>query len=281
MRPASNCSDGSTTSEWTCVNLGSGGTTAEKVRIRCGEHTLLRLDRGATERCDRCAGRDGAPRARRSGCRAGVRLRPRDHGPRRRPRRTRAADRPRGRVGSASSRSATRPRAARLVTPNQSEAATMSGLPFAADVRGVTEQAQLLARRWEAGGVVVTLGARGALLVQGEAPPLMVPATVERGDPCGAGDCFAASLAGALADGALPSEAVAARRRVRRRRTSPLAVCARSTTIRRPMLPRGVGATLDGRRGQGGRRHRGGRRRLLRPAPHRPPAACSSRPAAR
>ena len=49
MRPASNCSGASTTSEWTSLNLGCGGTTAEKVRIRCGEHTLLRLDRGAAE----------------------------------------------------------------------------------------------------------------------------------------------------------------------------------------------------------------------------------------
>jgi D-beta-D-heptose 7-phosphate kinase/D-beta-D-heptose 1-phosphate adenosyltransferase len=57
--------------------------------------------------------------------------------------------------------------------------------------------------------VCVTLGADGALLVGGGAAPLAVPVPrVERGDPCGAGDAFAAALAAELADGALPSEAV-------------------------------------------------------------------------
>ena len=191
------------------INLGCVGPTAEKVRIRCGEHTLLRVDRGAREDVI------GAPsaKARVALDEAEVVL---------------VSDYGRGITGHPDVRAALErrigrevvwdphprgappvPRATRLVTPNQSEAATMSGLPIAADVRDVTKQAQLLTRRWGAGGVAVTLGARGALLVQGDGAPLMVPATVERGDPCGAGDCFAASLAGALADGALPSEAVA------------------------------------------------------------------------
>ena len=46
-------------------------------------------------------------------------------------------------------------------------------------------------------------------MVDGDGPPLVVPAPpVEGGDPCGSGDRFAASAAGLLADGALPSEAV-------------------------------------------------------------------------
>jgi rfaE bifunctional protein nucleotidyltransferase chain/domain len=58
--------------------------------------------------------------------------------------------------------------------------------------------------------VAVTLGAQGALLVGGDAPPLVVPAPpAPGGDPCGAGDRFAAAAAGLLAGGALPSEAVA------------------------------------------------------------------------
>ena len=52
------------------------------------------------------------------------------------------------------------PGATRLVTPNESEAATMSGFRSPATCVDVTEQAQLLARRWGAGGVAVTLGAR-------------------------------------------------------------------------------------------------------------------------
>ncbi|MDQ3679294.1 MAG: D-glycero-beta-D-manno-heptose 1-phosphate adenylyltransferase, partial [Actinomycetota bacterium] len=59
-----------------------------------------------------------------------------------------------------------------------------------------------------AAAVAVTLGARGALLVDGDGPPLVVPAPSVKGDPCGSGDRFAAAAAGLLADGALPSEAV-------------------------------------------------------------------------
>jgi len=61
--------------------------------------------------------------------------------------------------------------------------------------------------------VAVTLGARGALLVGGAGPALVVPAGRVGGaslDPCGAGDCFAATAAVRLAAGALPSEAVRA-----------------------------------------------------------------------
>jgi D-beta-D-heptose 7-phosphate kinase/D-beta-D-heptose 1-phosphate adenosyltransferase len=59
--------------------------------------------------------------------------------------------------------------------------------------------------------VAVTLGARGALLSYGEGAPMVVPATpVTGGDPCGAGDSFAAAAAIALAGGAVTGEAVAA-----------------------------------------------------------------------
>jgi D-beta-D-heptose 7-phosphate kinase / D-beta-D-heptose 1-phosphate adenosyltransferase len=99
---------------------------------------------------------------------------------------------------------------ARLATPNRAEAAG-----FAPEVEGdglaaVTAQARLLAERWAAAGVAVTLGPGGALLVEGAGAPMVMPATpAPGGDPCGAGDRFAATAAGLLADGALPSEAVA------------------------------------------------------------------------
>jgi rfaE bifunctional protein nucleotidyltransferase chain/domain len=61
------------------------------------------------------------------------------------------------------------------------------------------------------GAVAVTLGSRGALLSYGEGAPMVVPAVpVTGGDPCGAGDSFAAAAALALADGAVTGEAVAA-----------------------------------------------------------------------
>ncbi|HEX2043472.1 MAG TPA: D-glycero-beta-D-manno-heptose 1-phosphate adenylyltransferase, partial [Acidimicrobiales bacterium] len=74
--------------------------------------------------------------------------------------------------------------------------------------------ARLLAERWRAAAVAVTRGAAGAVLWGGDGPPLAVPAPAVAGqgqaapDACGAGDRFAATAAGALADGSLPSEAV-------------------------------------------------------------------------
>jgi D-beta-D-heptose 7-phosphate kinase/D-beta-D-heptose 1-phosphate adenosyltransferase len=96
---------------------------------------------------------------------------------------------------------------ARVVTPNRAEA----GLPENAGLAAVTGRARQLATEWSATGVAVTLGSRGAVFVQGDGPPLAIPAPpAGRGDPCGAGDRFAATTAALLADGALPSEAVAA-----------------------------------------------------------------------
>jgi rfaE bifunctional protein nucleotidyltransferase chain/domain len=57
--------------------------------------------------------------------------------------------------------------------------------------------------------VAVTLGARGSVLVQGDASPLVVPAErLAVTDTCGAGDRFAATAAVSLRQGALASEAV-------------------------------------------------------------------------
>jgi D-beta-D-heptose 7-phosphate kinase/D-beta-D-heptose 1-phosphate adenosyltransferase len=55
----------------------------------------------------------------------------------------------------------------------------------------------------------VTRGADGALLVRGDGAPMAAPAPhVEGGDPCGAGDVFASSLALALEHGASLEDAV-------------------------------------------------------------------------
>ncbi|MFI8825061.1 PfkB family carbohydrate kinase [Streptomyces sp. NPDC053431] len=77
-------------------------------------------------------------------------------------------------------------------------------------LRAHAERGAALAARWGVVQVVVTLGAEGALLARaGAGAPLLVPAPrVTGGDPCGAGDCFAAAVTVALARGALPEEAV-------------------------------------------------------------------------
>jgi rfaE bifunctional protein nucleotidyltransferase chain/domain len=99
---------------------------------------------------------------------------------------------------------------ATLATPNAGEAAAFA--PDAAegdDVAAVAARARALVSRWEAGAVAVTMGRRGALLSGAAGAPLLVPAPpAALADPCGAGDRFAAAAAGALADGAVPSEAV-------------------------------------------------------------------------
>jgi rfaE bifunctional protein nucleotidyltransferase chain/domain/rfaE bifunctional protein kinase chain/domain len=99
-----------------------------------------------------------------------------------------------------------------LVSPNEAELAALTGTQRRSlDLRSASGQAQQLAESWSAHAVVVTRGARGALLHSRGAPPLVVPAPpVPDSDACGAGDCFAATLAHELAGGALPSRAVEA-----------------------------------------------------------------------
>ncbi|GAA4285695.1 PfkB family carbohydrate kinase [Georgenia daeguensis] len=65
-----------------------------------------------------------------------------------------------------------------------------------------------LVRRWRAAAVCVTAGAAGAYLARSGTEAAFFPAVAADGDPCGAGDQFAASCAVALAGGALVPEAV-------------------------------------------------------------------------
>ncbi|MDX6211518.1 MAG: D-beta-D-heptose 7-phosphate kinase / D-beta-D-heptose 1-phosphate adenosyltransferase [Frankiales bacterium] len=105
----------------------------------------------------------------------------------------------------------------RLATPNASEASAMAAaLPGTAaistrsdDLAAVGSVADALAIGWQAGAVVVTLGARGALLSYGSGVPAVVPAgRVAHGDACGAGDRFASRAATLLAEGRVTLEAV-------------------------------------------------------------------------
>ena len=193
------------------VDLGLDGQTPEKVRIRAEGRSLLRLDHGGAP-----AAIGACPPAV-AGTLAGASA-------------VLVADYGRGMTAEAGVRSALtalpkrvpvvwdpHPRGAdpvpgaRLATPNAKEAAGLvpdiAGEGFAAH----TARALALADRWQAASVAVTLGAGGALLATAGSPPLVVPAApVEGGDPCGAGDRFAATATAALAAGALPSEAVVA-----------------------------------------------------------------------
>ena len=62
-----------------------------------------------------------------------------------------------------------------VVTPNEREAAAISGRPVGA-LADAVRAAEGVASRWSTGAVVVTRGAAGAVLVHGGGTPLVVPA---------------------------------------------------------------------------------------------------------
>jgi D-beta-D-heptose 7-phosphate kinase / D-beta-D-heptose 1-phosphate adenosyltransferase len=186
------------------VDLGLEGRTPEKVRIRSAGQTLLRLDHGG-QRPSRVGPLTGAARqALRDG--AGVLVTDYGWG-------ITAEDTVRAALaGSAQSQpllwdphpsgSAPVP-GARLVKPNRREAGASR------DLADVARRARELRSSWQAGGVVVTLGEEGALLVTGAGAPMLAPAPrLSVLDPCGAGDRFSSTAAGLLAEGASLEEAV-------------------------------------------------------------------------
>lgn len=192
------------------VDLGLDGATAEKVRVLAGGRSLLRLDRNAG-----APGRVGPLNHAASRALAGtgaVLVSDYGRGVASEPGlRAALADLPR-RVATVWDPHLRGPQPVpgmRLVTPNRAEAAALAPDVTGNGLAAVAARAAALAARWDTAGVAVTMGDRGALLVAGGGPPLVVPApNVATGDPCGAGDRFAVAAAAALSDGALPSEAV-------------------------------------------------------------------------
>lgn len=182
------------------VDLGLAGPTPMKVRLRCDEQLLLRVDHGSgpagigamtPEALEAIAGADAVlvsdygrgitaePSVRRALAHADIVV---------------WDPHPRGALPTAG---------CALTTPNLREAG--------ADRRSAESRARRLRDEWAAAAVAVTMGADGALLV-GEGPALEIPAApVGGGDPCGAGDRFAATAAERLAAGeSLVSAVVAA-----------------------------------------------------------------------
>jgi ribokinase len=86
-----------------------------------------------------------------------------------------------------------------LCVPNESEAESLTGRPVA-----TREEAEGAARALREAGpraVIVTLGGRGALLLDGETAEHIPAVAVDAVDPTGAGDAFIGSLAVFLAEG--------------------------------------------------------------------------------
>lgn len=97
----------------------------------------------------------------------------------------------------------------RLATPNDSEAAGFTPDITGSSLSAWTSRARALKASWRAANIVVTMSGRGALLVSGDSPPMVLPAEPAQGDACGAGDRFSTAAAISLMHGRLPSESVA------------------------------------------------------------------------
>lgn len=190
------------------VEIPAGGGTAVKQRIRVGDHSVVRLDSGAP-----VATLGPLPAEAAEVIRDAAAVLVADYG-----RGTTAAPDVRSALAGARGpvvwdphpRGADPVRGVRLVTPNGAEAARLVPDVPGEGLAAVGARAEALIERWGVGAVAVTMGARGALLSYGPGAPMVVPAVpVTGGDPCGAGDSFAAAAALALADGAVTGEAVA------------------------------------------------------------------------
>src|SRR5690606_26730442 len=96
-----------------------------------------------------------------------------------------------------------------IFVPNEIEAAALADMPVE-----TPEQTAAVARALQQRGprtVIVTLGKRGALVVDGDLTPVHVPAqAVQAVDTTGAGDAFVGSLACLIAEGYALTDAVTA-----------------------------------------------------------------------
>jgi ribokinase len=93
-----------------------------------------------------------------------------------------------------------------VLIPNESEAMLLTDTPLSERFEANAVAGQLLNRG--VGSVVITLGARGALIAQGEGTELIPAFAVEPVDTTAAGDAFVAGLAVAMANGKPLPEAV-------------------------------------------------------------------------
>jgi D-beta-D-heptose 7-phosphate kinase/D-beta-D-heptose 1-phosphate adenosyltransferase len=198
------------------IAVPSTGPTAEKIRLRTGGRTLLRLDRGGAgaevERIPAPALEllETAEVVLVSDYGRSTTRRPELHAALRRRRRPTVWDpHPRGADPTPGTT---------LVTPNLSELPAGDGAGPGPDtsgqaddgLRSVAARTEAARRRWDVRAVVTTRGPDGAIMATGSGTPLVVPGRPVNGDPCGAGDRFASAAAVGLLEGMVLAEAVTA-----------------------------------------------------------------------
>lgn len=208
------------------VDLGCDGATMEKVRVLCEGRSLLRVDRGGGGAVGALSAEGRAA----IGWADGVLVA--DYG-----RGMTACDDVRSALGDRVAagggvvwdphpRGAVPVRGVSLVTPNAVEASAFAATALAHGIEGSERSvgahdggfldaagcATRLAAVWGCAWVCATRDASGAVLCgeDGGTPLAFAARTVHGGDPCGAGDRFAASAAAALAGGADVPTAVGA-----------------------------------------------------------------------
>jgi D-beta-D-heptose 7-phosphate kinase/D-beta-D-heptose 1-phosphate adenosyltransferase len=191
------------------VDLGLDGATPEKIRVLDGERPLLRLDRGGGGE----VGGAVPPLALRTAIAAAGAILVSDYGQGvaadpavREALRARPADK--RLVWDPHPRGAPPLSGACLVTPNLEEATRFGGRRAPADESAVGALALDLLAGWEASAVCITRGGEGALLAAADGGVWSFGLGRVDGDPCGAGDRFAAEAASVLAAGGSREEAI-------------------------------------------------------------------------
>jgi rfaE bifunctional protein nucleotidyltransferase chain/domain/rfaE bifunctional protein kinase chain/domain len=200
------------------VDVGLDGPTPEKLRVRSSDQSLVRIDRG----CEPVVPPGPWPAAADEALAGADAVLVADYG-------RGMASRALPAVTALVERGDTRPATGRrpvvvwdphpagpvppagldAVTPNLSEAAGALDRAVPATVPELADVADQLAAVWGS-PIVLTTGERGAVVADPPGPPAVVPATPARGDSCGAGDCFAATLTTGLGRRRTLTDAVAA-----------------------------------------------------------------------
>jgi D-beta-D-heptose 7-phosphate kinase / D-beta-D-heptose 1-phosphate adenosyltransferase len=192
------------------IDLGLEGTTPEKVRVLDRGRPLLRLDRGHGGEIS--SARPASVLRAAIAAAGAVLISDYGHGVAAHPGvREALAGRPPGTrlIWDPHPRGAEPVAGVSVMTPNLEEAAHFSGCAVPVGEDAIAALARDLLEGWESSAVCITRGRDGVLLALSDDGVWPYAAKPVEGDPCGAGDRFAAEVAAVLAAGGSREEAIA------------------------------------------------------------------------